>query len=520
MRGLKMEKKSPTKAAVIYLGSSALYMNIAEKQPGKTFRVLEEVEYPLNLGHDTFTGNKIKFEKVDEMCKTLINFKKLINDYQVNTQQVIATTAIREAKNRDYILDQIKVKTGFEVEVFDDSQEKKYIYRGILKEIEAKKLDIDRSLISYIGTGRLGVATYADGNINSSQNIRTGSLKLSEILGEIQEKTNKFYIVVEEYLSSFTYMLKSFLPQEKLDHFIASGKEIELISELCGAEEENGFSYISKGDFLDLYNQIKDKTPNQVKRMYSLSAEKAEILLPSMAIYKAIFDLSAAQKIIAPFVSILDVVIFDVLYPSSARQEEREFYQNTILSARSIGKKYNYNQAHADKVEEFVLKIFDETKTVHGLGDRARNLLQIATILHDVGKFISLKRHYYNSYDLIRSSNILGLNNRELEIVANIARYHSRKVPRQEDRSYYKLNREDRVLMSKLVSILRLGDALDRGHRNKFNNLAIKLKENKLILTIITNEPTLLEEWTFKQKSNLFEDVFGIKTKLKKKERW
>ena len=514
-------KQQPDKAAVIYLGSSALYMEIAEQNLDNELKVLEEVEYPLNLGHDTFAGNKISFAKVDEMWKTLINFKKLINDYQIQKVKVIATTAIREAKNRDYILDQIRIKTGFSVEVFDDSQEKKYIYRGILKRIKDNSdLDIKNSLISYIGTGRLGVAVYSDGYIRSTQNIRAGSLKLSEILGEIQERTNKFYIVVEEYLSSFTYMLKSFLPQEKIDCFIASGKEIELISKLCDVQQKNGFSYIPKDRFFELYNEIKDKTPNQVKKMYSLSAEKAEILLPSMALYKEIFNLTASDTIIAPFVSILDVILFDVLNPKQAKQDEIDFYQNTLLSARSIGEKYNYNRAHADKVEEFVLKIFDETQRIHGLGKRARNLLQVATILHDVGKFISLKRHYYNSYDLIRSSNILGLNNRELEIVANIARYHSRKDPKKEDRSYYKLSNKDRVLMSKLVSILRLADSLDRGHKNKFNNLVVKLKENKLILTIITNEPTLLEEWTFKQKSNLFKDVFGIKTELKKKERW
>ena len=104
-----MEGNQTTKAAVIYLGSSALYMNIAEKETNKSFRVLEELEYPLNLGHDTFVGEKIQFEKVDEMCKTLINFKKLLNYYRVDKIKVIATTAIREAKNRDYILDQIKV---------------------------------------------------------------------------------------------------------------------------------------------------------------------------------------------------------------------------------------------------------------------------------------------------------------------------------------------------------------------------------------------------------------------------
>ncbi|MGM0471454.1 MAG: HD domain-containing protein [Bacillota bacterium] len=510
-----------SKAAVIYIGSSAIYMNIAERSGDSAVKLLEEVEYPLNLGQDTFTKSKIGFEKVKETCQTLLRFKQLIKDYQVHRIRVIATTAIREAKNRDYILDQIKIKTNLQVEVLDDSEEKRFIYRGILRNLDQQhQFRENKGIISYIGTGRLGVALYSQGNIKSNQNIRIGSLKLSEILGEIQEETNKFYIVVEEYLSSFTYMLSRFMPTEKAEYFIATGKEIELIANLCQTDHQGNFNLISKEKFFELYDKIKDKTPNQVSKMYNLPLDKAEILLPSMALYKTIFNFTIAENIIAPFVSILDVVLFEMLYPKEVAEDEEDFYQNIIYSARSIGQKYNYDAKHAQQVERFALEIFDQIKEIHGLSKKERNLLQVSAILHDVGKFISLKRHYYNSYNLIRSSNILGFANREIEIIANIARYHSRKLPQDEDHAYQRLSSQDQVLMSKLLSMLRLADALDRGHQSKFNNLAVKLTTDKLTITIITNEVTALEEWTFKQKSKLFEEVFGLKTEFKKKERW
>lgn len=513
-----MRAKEYTKVAVIYIGSSALYLTIAESTENKKLRILEELEYPLNLGHGTFAHDKVSFEKLDVVCKKLIGFLRLIKEYRIKRIKAVATTAIREAKNKDYILDQIMVKTGLEVKVLDDSEEKGYIYRGISRKLKEELHFEDReALVSYIGTGRLGISFYSQGNIKSSQNIRVGSLKLSEILGGIQEKTDKFYLVVEEYLSSFTYMLESFIQRDNIAYCIASGKEIELIADLCEVERKEEFSCISKEKFHKLYQQIKDKTPRQLVNFFDLSVEKAEILLPSMAIYSVILKFTKAERIIAPFISLVDILLYEMLYPAQALKWDEVFSQNTILSARSIGEKYNYNQKHADIVEEFTLQIFDNTKEIHGLGDREKLLLRVAAILHDVGKFISLKRHYYHSYDIIRASNILGLSNRELEIVASVARYHSRKLPSTDNNTPQELNTKDRVLMAKLAAILRLGDSLDRAHRKKFKDLKIELKEEKLQLTILTNEGILLEEWTFKQKSNLFREVFGIKAELKKK---
>jgi exopolyphosphatase/guanosine-5'-triphosphate,3'-diphosphate pyrophosphatase len=137
--------------------------------------------------------------------------------------------------------------------------------------------------------------------------------------------------------------------------------------------------------------------------------------------------------------------------------------------------------------------------------------------LHDCGKFISISAHYRNSYHIIRGLDIVGLNTRDLEIVACVALYHSRIIPSAQDGIYTALNENDRVIVSKLTAILRIADALDRSQTQKFDTIEVKLDEEKLMISIVTDHNIDLEQWAFIEKSKFFEEVFGFKTKLKKK---
>ncbi|MGM0410618.1 MAG: HD domain-containing protein [Bacillota bacterium] len=505
--------------AVIYLGSRAIYLKIAEKSEKGKMKILENLKYPLNLGQDTFNLEKITPEKIEETCKIINGFLDLISEYKVSKTRAIATTAIKEAKNRDYILDQINVKTGIKFEVFNDVEEKNFIYKKISRVLDNKpKIRKAQNVIAYIGTGSLGVAIYRRGNILSSQHIRVGSLKLSEILKGIQNRTDKFYIVVKEYLSGFTYMLKKVLPQNNIDNLIITGKEINLIKDLCNLNnnKENEINFISKKEFLNVYDKIKEKTPNQVMNEYNLSSEDSELLLPSMTIYKTILEITNAKNFITSTAFISDILLQDMFYPDIARRWNNIFDVNTILSAINLGKKYQYNKAHADAVERYSLTIFDSLKSIHGLNERARLFLQVAAILHDIGKFMSLKGHYYYSYDIIIASNILGLTEEEKKIVANIAKYHSSILPNQNDDSFKHLSSKNRLLVSKLTAILRLGDALDKSHRQKISKIRPEIKNKKLVIKAFSDNTILLEEWTIKQKSALFYEVFGLKVDFKK----
>ncbi len=502
--------------AVIDIGSNALRLKIAEYKHGE-INVLDYLRYPLSLGHDTFSIGKITFETIDKACDIIKGFLNIINEYGIKEVKAVATSAVREAQNKEYIIDQIKVKTGLSVTVLDDSQEKVYIYKDMCRNIEKYEKFNSQAHMIYIGSGSLGFTIYDKGSITFTQSINIGSLKVSELLGKIQNKTEKFYLVIEEYLHTFTDTLKNIVPVIDNKYFFASGREVQLIATLCEAEMQDNFWYISKKKFEELYDIIKVKTASQLMELYNIPEEKAEVLLTSMVIYSEFLKFTKAEIITSPLLFLTDAILHEILCVKESDKWNDIFEKSTILSARNLAMRYQSLGKHEVNVEKYSLKIFDKMKKVHGLSDRERLYLQIAAMLHDIGKFINIKQHYENSYNIIRNSDIFGLSVIEIEIIASITRYHSNIIPTMEHYSYNRLRPRERVLIGKLAAILRIADALDRGHGQKFDDIDVKIKDKQLTISFSTYKDTVMEEWAFESKKEFFEDVYGMKACINKK---
>ncbi len=158
--------------------------------------------------------------------------------------------------------------------------------------------------------------------------------------------------------------------------------------------------------------------------------------------------------------------------------------------------------------------LFDNTRKLHGYSDRERFKLQLAAITHDIGKFINIKSHNVLSHNIVMNSDILGLSKSGLGIVANIVRYHANNLPGMGDYNLGLLDYEGRVMVSKLAAFLKIADALDRSHKQKLENIKVVLNDRNLAIIAETDQDSLLEEWEFENKSNLFKDVYGIKPSL------
>ena len=172
--------------------------------------------------------------------------------------------------------------------------------------------------------------------------------------------------------------------------------------------------------------------------------------------------------------------------------------------------------AHSEAVEDYALTIFDSLKELHGL-ESERILLRTAAILHDIGKYISLDKHHIHSYEIIKSIELFGMSKEQMEIVANISRYHSLEAPKYEDINFNRLSEKNRLKVAKLVAVLRLADSLDRSHKQKIKIQSVKNKDRKVIIKAVSNYNTKLEEWTFKVKSVFFLRSFWGNTSFKNK---
>ncbi len=503
--------------AAIDLGSHALRMKIGEMTRNGGFRELESYRKINSVGHDAFTTGKVSFQTVDKVCEELELFKKSIEEYGVDQYLAMATSALREAENREYIIDQIRLKTGIEIKIIGNSEEQYLTHKAIKHQLENyDQLIQEGAVIVAVGAGNVQITAYKEGRLCSSQNVKMGALRIKEAFGDIEHKTLNYYGILDEYISTNLESVEIFKTSETYRHLIAVGGELSVIRQLIREEDALTMQHMSEDEFMKLFDHSVNMTNEELEETYGVKRERAEIILPSMMLFKMFFEKVESNQMITPIVSLSDGIVRLIHEELYLKKKSGESKEDIFANAKALARKFHYHEAHGKKVEENAVILFDRLKKIHGLKDE-RVLLQVAAILHDIGKFVSLDQHYRHSYTLIRSLEIFGLSEDDVEMVANIAYYHSRVKPSMTDKNFSSLSGRERTQVGKLISILRLADALDRSHKGKITIKTIRLQEKMLIIQGVSgvNVDTTLEEWTFSQKADYFREVFGITPILK-----
>ena len=507
------KKRYPNTAAVINIASGGLSLHVAQLSKEKP-KALDELSYALPLGHEAFTEKKISFESLREMSRVLAGFSARMKEYGVTRCRAVATTALREAENRAFVLNQLKVQNSLSVEVLEPDQEKTLIYSEILATLrDAGALETGCSLFAYIGSGTVGTAVYDGKAMVLSRNIPIGALKLHDMLGSIQETTDDFSTVTEEYLA--TLLCCGDLSNYDIRNVILTGSDMELIAKICGFKGGgNGFA-IPVEKLEDLYGAVRPLRADKIAQRYGVSEGAAETMYAALAIYLQIVGQTKVRQVLAPQVDLCDALLSQMLLPRRKAGYERQRRVNAVCCARHIAQKYGCGAAHAENVGEAACVIFDQLKSLHGMGPDQRLILELAAVLHDCGRYVSMRDHCKASFDVIRNTDIYGMTDRDILLTAYVARYNEYAVPDLRDAEYAAMPEQDRTMVAKLVAIFRLANALDKSRRQKFRDIRVKVTEDKMQVSVKSNENLYLEKWAFEQCSAFFKDVFGLSPVLK-----
>jgi exopolyphosphatase/guanosine-5'-triphosphate,3'-diphosphate pyrophosphatase len=244
--------------------------------------------------------------------------------------------------------------------------------------------------------------------------------------------------------------------------------------------------------------------------------EEAEILYPTLLIYASFLGETKTENIIVPMVSIRDGLLIEVSQLLSG-YKHTDLSRQVTNSARSLAKKYKYDEPHSSCVSTLALKLFDLLKEDHGLGPRERMLLEVAAILHDIGFYVSSTSHHKHSAYLINAAEIFGLRKADKDIVSNVVRYHRRSTPKVTHVSYMSLPKIDRTVVSKLSAILRVADVLDRSHQQKIRDIHLDKKQADAYALWVSEDAgdTSIERQGLLEKGDMFMDVFGASIVLK-----
>ncbi len=501
--------------AVIDIGSITARIKIFEVNAKGKPKEIEAVRKFTGLGSRSYKSGAIQPDQVNELCKCLKMFDEKCREYGVSRVFCVATSAFRDASNAEVVLEKVRTRTGFKIRVLDNAMERYYqslavqaIYPDFAKMISNGTMMLD------IGSGSLQASVYDKSEFVFSQNMLLGSLRISGLLSDLESRTTHYDEVLEEFIAQDLDDYHAVEPKGiTYKNLIAFSGEMGFIKRL-GGFDSMGSCVLTKEEFLRIYEYLLKTRPSDLTLHDKIPSMIAPLLLPTALIIKNMLEYTGVDKVYMPHASLSDGIVYYYCYNNMGLKPAVDPDSYLISAARHIAKRYRCDKKHIEFVENIALRIFDEIKSVSGLDKRDRLLLQIAVILHEIGKFVHSRNHSDAAYSIISYTNLMGLDHDEQHMVAMIVRLYPRNNPYE---SYYYsiLPPEQKVIVSKLTAILRIADSIDASHKEKAKKVTITLKPDKLAIGCESPQDMSFEQWAFEHRCGLFEDVMGIKPVFK-----
>lgn len=500
--------------AVIELGTSAIRMSIGESDGGSEVRVLEQLVRGVSLGKDTFTVGEIQRKTLQECIRVLKSYRRKLREYQCSDPKhirVIATSAVREATNRLDVLDRIYIATGLAVELIDDAEIARLTYLGVRPLLQEEVVRENRAtLVVEVGGGNTEALVLRGKDIMHAQPWRLGSLRLQQLLLQSEASRRDSESLLTGQIDRILEPLVELIPRHQPPQIVSLGGDMRLAARLMNLtpRANDGFTQIPMRELRRLIDRLLPMPVDAVMHKFHIELSQAETLVPTL-----LANLRLAELLNVDHLLVTGFNIRDALLQGMIRHNDwsADFREQIVHSALELARKYQVDLPHALHVAGFAQRLFTALLSEHRMDARCETLLYTAALLHATGLFVGLSGYHKHSYYLIMHSELFGLNSLDHQLVALIARYHRRAAPKPTHEYFARLDRDSRVIVSRLAAILRVAVALDLSGTQRLGSIECSLERNRLVLTATKVAGDLsLERMELRQKSGLFEDTFGM----------
>ena len=503
----------PTRIGIVDMGSNAIRFVVAETR-GTALAMLENHRLPVRLGREVFHTGQISDATLADTVDAFRRFRASCDRHGVQRIRAIATSAMRDARNRDLLVDRVRDACAIDIEVISGTQEAYLLKLGVDTKVDVKK---GRSLLVDLGGGSVEIVLIENGEVTNADSYRLGALRMLEALRDSENSGESFVELMQKHMRSLERRIVDRFEQSRIDRYVAVGGNIESLADLVnarlGPRQKDGVEWCPLDEIRAEVMRLANLSVAERMERHGLKPDRADTIVPAGLVYVRIGELAGVDRILVPRVGIKDGLVLEVVQ-GHLENFAAEDHVDVVLSAcRAMGRRFHYEADHAEAVLILSRQLFDQTRELHGLGGRARVLLEAAALLHDVGVAVNNDGHHKHSQYLIQSSELVGLSDEERQVVALLARYHRKSAPARDHEEFMALRRRDRSLLERLAAILRVADALDRQHANVVRGVTVKIREGSVELwPILSGDPRTrltLEAKAVEEKGSLFAQLFG-----------
>jgi exopolyphosphatase/guanosine-5'-triphosphate,3'-diphosphate pyrophosphatase len=512
--------------AAIDIGTNSIHMVIVKIQPSlPAFTIIAREKDTVRLGHRDRQTGCLTEEAMERSLKALRRCQELAKSFKVDALVTVATSAMREAPNGRDFLQRIEAELNLNVDLISGQEEARRIYLGVLSAIDFNQQP--RILID-IGGGSTEISLVETHEPRFLSSTKVGAVRLTQDFVNSDPISKRDFQALRAYIRG---MLER--PIEELREHLQPGEVVEMIGTsgtietlaMMHAMNKLGtipnplHRYTFSAKRLDaMIQQMRELNCRERANLPGMSEKRAEIILAGAMILREAMDLLQMERIMLCERALREGVIVDWML-THGLIESRLQYQSSIRerSVMAIAKKYRVDIAAGQRTAQLSLAIFDQLQGVlHQWGDEEREMLWAAAILHNCGLYIRHGSHHKHSYYLIRNAELLGFNETQVEIVANLARYHRKSKPKKKHENYQNLlNKSQRQMVSELSAIMRLAVGLDRRQIGAIAQVdCVYDAPTKTLALHLTpthsDDPCELELWSLDYKKLIFEEEFDV----------
>ena len=495
--------------AVIDIGSSSIRMAIGEILSDGSIRLLEALSRDVDLGHDTFTRGRIRRKTTEGCVAVLLSYGKLLAEYGITRPdqvRVVATSAVREANNRLEFLDRVYVATGLEIEPIDEAEVNRITYLGVQPLIENHPaLGDAQSIVIEVGGGSTEILLVQAGDVIHSNSYQLGSQRLHKSLEPAPRAA-----VVEMMRSEVRRTMERVrdnVPWKAPVEVIALGGDIRFAArQLLPESNRDELACLEVKEIAELCDEILELSPDDIVRRFQVSYPNAAVLGPALMCYLELARTLDRDQLFVCNVNLRDGLLREM---ASVDGWSDDFARQVTRSALDLGRKYQFDEPHALHVAGLSRQLFEKLADDHQLEPRFGMLLHTAALLHEIGRFVSSRSLHKHSMYLVQQSDLFGLTRTDMLLVALVARYHRGASPKVTHLGYSKLDRDQRIAVTKLAALLRVATAMDASRSGRVSEFDCHESGGKLVITVPGVEDLSIEQLTLNRNGLLFEQIFG-----------
>lgn len=500
----------PTFAAVD-IGSNSVRLKIARLERGRLPSIHEDREVT-RLGEGVFRSGYLTPESMAETVKVLRRFHRAAQQVVTDNVRVVATSALRDARNSQAFLEWVRSATGWRPEVISGVEEARLIHLGL---VSRPRVDRFPTLMIDLGGGSCELTVSRGGHIRDTVSLPLGAVRLTnEFLNHDPPRKGELKRL-RGFVAREVNRIAARIAAARVRNVIATSGTAAALAAIATHLRRSGNlrrPVISRGEMMRIAKRLARLPVAERRKIEGIGPRRAEIIVAGALVYRELLErLHLAGFRYSPL-GLRDGILAQMAADydrstRSGRQIESERWESILKAVDH----YHIDRKHALDVRESAMLLFSCLRSVHRLPPEYREWLSAAAMLYEVGDYVNRNNHHRHTYYIISNSEILGYTPQQRRIVAAIARYLGKSRPATEDVPLKAVDPAERAHVEKAILLLRLARALNLGRSRAVEKVRVGLRSAgvKLTLTPRRRMGVDLELWAIEKDRDYFREVFG-----------